>query len=253
MSGSIWQLPLEIVRSIGALFSVLFRTGYGGSPQAGPGSKRPDTWLVGGLALVVILGAGLMMVRQLRPHQAVNNAPYEALGKDAVPATAGLLNGRGKIVVWAGELKTPAGRAIDVTLAAFQKALKSHRDLTVQATVRDPVTPPDPAEPGTPPTLLTADRLRELRQTYADSDALVLVGGFPTVSPDELEEWRGTAGPRVVVLKILGAAERAQLETGVVSLALEIGGGVPGSPEQPPSRVISATPAGAGTPEPQNF
>ncbi len=181
-------------------------------------SILPKSLLRIGAALLVI-GTAVFTVSRLQRSGSgsLNPLPYEYMGKVAADETARLTGNRGKVAVWRLRLDNKYNRTVDAAVSEFKHELRKFPDLTVVAIEEESV-----STGGDLPVGIVAPspaRFLELVERYKQADALVLVGGVPTLDAAQIKKLPKTR-PRIVMASIFNVPGRNLLEHGVAQVVI---------------------------------
>jgi hypothetical protein len=132
-------------------------------------------------SIVVILGALYFMDRQLHPPLSASTAGvFSAMGTAIAQHAVELTAGRGRILVWRPQFKTPSHR-LDAVLAGFNATVQQTSSLSVAGEMHDFI-PRDGQSAGEDTSPVPAARLIELLNSQPPVDLVVLFGGVPALA-----------------------------------------------------------------------
>lgn len=208
------KLLTAIVEFFATIFSPLRdhklrATSTGMSDDAARARRQRVTVVI---AVVVILGSAVWIVRTLRPGSAeINRAPFVGLGQALARETARVLDGRGRVGVVVTPMHQDPKNILSDQLRAFQTELRHHRAIEISATEVIEVD----VESGM--NALDLDRLEELLRKHAALDGLVFFVELPTLAPRDTLNLPAVR-PKVVALGIGGGSGKTYFDRKLLSV-----------------------------------
>jgi hypothetical protein len=172
------------------------------------------------IQLLASLTASLLFVLSLSgcgKSAKVESGPYLALGEVAAKATAGLLEGSGKIVLLVNEDDNNAATAVGKAIAAFRETIKKSSGVQIIATEAIKPNLAAPMLSGLEP--LPAPKFLELVSKYASADALVSFVGMPRLTAEQIAGLPAQR-PKVVAAVTYNPPMKIMFEQRVLYLAI---------------------------------
>ena len=159
--------------------------------------------------------AGALVFRSCQGPK-IDLDPYLALASVAAEEAAGMIGGKGSLVLVVPDTGADRDLVQDAQVNAFRKALKARGGVHVSAVELVQLNPFQSMQTGG---AIPSDQYLALRKKHATASGLVLFIAFPPLSDEELESL-GKSSTKVMVISAELPGYRGLIKSGAIDLAL---------------------------------